>query len=217
MPQLNLIEMSVSDVIGVPETGLFASNVWLQNMSQTRNLRLHGLQNKDRKLIAFWGWEESRKYGIKTVKTPSFSPTIPFWVSRENCSPTGNGSKIKNIMGVLAEDLRAAGGIVSVALPVGVCDTQPFTWQGFKVIVRHTYRLSLEKSEAEIFAGYTSKRRNDIFRARRGGVKVSICNDLEPAYYYYLIYLYSILYLCYISAVSVLYLYSYYIKTIIYG
>ncbi len=182
MSKFETIEMSVCDTRNIPEAELFASNSWLQNISQYGNLKLHGLQDRDRNLVAFWGREESRKYGIKLLRTPRFSPAIPFWVSAGNYNSSSRNSRIKKVMAAFAEDLIEAGGIVSMALPVGILDTQPLTWNGFKVIVRYTYRLFLDKPEIEIVAGYASKRRNEISRAKRNGIEVCVSNNLEPAY-----------------------------------
>lgn len=91
------------------------------------------------------------------------------WLS--TLSRTSKYSRIKQFTSETIRFLKSKYSLIAVKFPFDYLDFQPFIWSGFDVNVTYTYILRKSPLE-QIWRGFDSKRRNDIKRAERDGLKV---------------------------------------------
>lgn len=112
------------------------------------------------------------------VKTPPYSPSNALLFNNPGKNQVKRASKEKKWLGEIAEFLKnQKNKVVFLAFPPEVVDMQPFLWAGLKVTPQYTYRLNLNQDVAQIEAGMSPERRNDIKRAIKDGVTVQQIED----------------------------------------
>ncbi len=119
-----------------------------------------------------------RRFGLTVVRDAPFTPECGPFVKIDAEHPVSVLQARRKALTAQAEflrDLRPA--LVFLSLPRDVTDLLPFIWKGFKVIPAYTYVLDLRRSMDQIVAGFTAKRRNDVSRAIRDGLKTRRIED----------------------------------------
>lgn len=143
-------------------------------------LNVFGIFDKGNKLTGGFHLFETRKYGLKYYRNPPFSPHIGLFFENRSKNPAKAQSTVKNILSAVSNFLLSLRfRMFSAALPPGISDSQPFTWDGFKVIPSFTYRIDLSAGPERIFGEMMPERRNDINKARKDGIETIEVSDMD--------------------------------------
>jgi len=93
-------------------------------------------------------------------------------------APVSISDSQREVVTAMAEFLtRRAIGIVRLSLDHSLVDAMPFCWRGFRVTPRYTYQIDLLRSAEDIIRRFSSRRRNDIAKAKRDGLTVHRVQD----------------------------------------
>lgn len=150
---------------------------WQKNVHGT-NLKIYGIFEEDGQLIGSFYLYISKKMGFNFIKTPHYMPGIGLVYNNRAQNEANSLSFNKKIVTLICEFLQALPyGVISIALPPEIIDTQPFFWNKFKVIPNYTYRLKLSQSAEEIEKRFSPEHRNSIKKALKDGVEVQRCSD----------------------------------------
>ncbi len=150
---------------------------WQKNV-HGENLKIYGIFEEDGQLIGTFYLYISKKIGFNFIKTPHYMPGIGLVYNNRTQNEANSLSFNKKIITLICEFLQSLPyGVISIALPPGVIDTQPFFWNKFKVIPNYTYRLNLKQSAEEIEKRFSPEHRNSIKKSVKDGVEVKPCTD----------------------------------------
>ncbi len=164
--------------IAAAKGGLFISTVWRALYGE--QLRPYGIFDNDGRIIGGFCLYTSSKAGMSHYKTPPFSPAIGLFYENPSVNKANAHSYDKALLAELAEMLgKLPWKVLTIALPCGLNDTQPFIWKGFSVIPNYTYHIRLDVTEEELYANMSPDRRNSITRAQKDKVEVVECGDKQ--------------------------------------
>ncbi len=159
---------------GVPAFNSFA---WQKNVHPV-GLKVFGIFEDDEQLIGTFHLHFEKKMGFTFIKTPHYMPSIGLVYDNRTQNEANSLSFNKKVIDKVCEFIQSLSyGVVSIALPPFVIDTQPFFWNKFKVIPNYTYRLNLGLSAEDIEKRFSPEHRNSIKKAAKDGVEVKPCND----------------------------------------
>lgn len=155
---------------------IFNSTEWLKLFGN--KLVLIGINNANNELIGAFFYATSIKFGLKFALTPSYTPSVGFFL----VNPAQNKSNAitfeKEVHQVISDYfLSNKYALISLAFPVNVSDTQVYYWKKFKVIPNYTYHLDLNQNQTEIFEQFTSERRKSIKKAEKDQLVIQRCFD----------------------------------------
>ena len=68
--------------------------------------------------------------------------------------------------------------VITFSIDRRIIDTQPFIWNKFKVTPRYTYLIDLSESYKNIWNRMSPKRRNDILKSEKDGVKIQLIKNV---------------------------------------
>ena len=143
---------------GVPAFNAFD---WQQNV-HGQNLKVYGVFEEDEQLIGAFHLHISKKMGFTFIRTPHYMPTIGLVYDNRTQNEANSLSFNKKVIEKICEFIEALPyGVISIALPPFIIDTQPFFWKKFKVIPNYTYQLNLSLTKEEIDALITQGKIGD--------------------------------------------------------
>jgi lipid II:glycine glycyltransferase (peptidoglycan interpeptide bridge formation enzyme) len=155
----------------------FSGFKWREHVHGT-NLKVYGIFEDDEQLIGAFHLYQSKKIGFTFIKTPHYMPHIGLTYNNRSQNESSRLSFNKKIIEHVCEFIQSLQhGVISIALPPFVIDTQPFFWKKFKVIPNYTYRINLGLSIEEIEKRFSPEHRNSIKKALKDGVEVKECHD----------------------------------------
>jgi len=150
---------------------------WQKNV-HGEHLKVYGIFEDDGQLIGAFYFYVSKKFGFNFIKTPHYMPGIGLLYNNRTQNEANSLSFNKKIITLICEFIQSLPyGVISIALPPSVIDTQPFFWNKFKVIPNYTYRLNLKQSAEEIEKRFSPEHRNSIKKSIKDGVEVKPCTD----------------------------------------
>ncbi len=150
---------------------------WKKNVHGD-HLHVYGIFEDDGQMIGAFHLNISKKFGFNFIKTAHYMPDIGLVYLNRTQNEANSLSFNKKVIELICDFIQALPyGVISIALPPFVKDTQPFFWNKFKVIPNYTYRLSLNSDAAEIEKRFSPEHRNSIKKAVKDGVEVKECTD----------------------------------------
>lgn len=157
----------------------FNSFAWQKNVHPS-GLKIYGIFEDDNQMIGTFHLHFEKKMGFTFIKTPHYIPHIGLVFNNRTQNEANGLSFNKKVVEHVCDFVKSLPyGVISIALPPSVIDTQPFFWNKFKVIPNYTYRLNLNLSAEEIEKRFSPEHRNSIKKAIKDGVEVKECKDLE--------------------------------------
>jgi lipid II:glycine glycyltransferase (peptidoglycan interpeptide bridge formation enzyme) len=156
---------------------VFNSFKWKKEV-HGENLKVYGIFEEDEQMVGAFHLYHEKKIGSTFIKTPHYIPHIGLVYINRTQNEANSLSFHKKIIEQLSEFIGSLNyGVISIAVPPGINDMQPFIWKKFKVIPNYTYRMNLSLSAEEIEKRFSPEHRNSIKKALKDGVKVSQCFD----------------------------------------
>lgn len=141
-------------------------------------LKYFQLLDKGGNPVAQFAVYSFNKLWQKHIITPPFLTDIQL---NSNCS-ANNESQVTNfhrdVLSTIATYFNERQHTyLELVLPNSVKDALPFIWNNYKVGVRHTYLLELQKTEEELLKNMSSQRRKNIRDAEKLNLEVKLIND----------------------------------------
>lgn len=159
--------------------GVFGSEKWLSIYGSA--LQLIGLYKDERQLAGGFFYLDTKKAGLRFVKLPPYTPHCGLFFENTSTNPSARNSARKEVMKDVCDYLIKLNPALTVlAFSTSHIDLQAFIWQNFKVIPNYTYHISLNKSLADIQAGFDSKNRNIISKVLKEQPEISL-NQESPS------------------------------------
>ena len=150
----------------VAANGIFGSREWLEVYGSA--LQLKGFFTEDNKLMGGYYFLESKKFGLRHVKLPPYTPHCGFFFETLSSNRSAQLTTGKEAMQTMADQLKQLGAqICTLAFPPGISDMQPFIWNKFKVIPNYTYRINLQNDLNLIRGNFDTKTRNTLNKASK--------------------------------------------------
>jgi len=125
----------------------------------------------------FFVWEH-RKFGLRVLRNPPFTPHVgPFYELRAS-NPAARTDEQRAVVEAMADYLSASGAaLLFLGLSLGITDSLPFFWRGWKAGARYTYRIDLAQDEDTLLAALSKERRNDVRKAQKDRISVEEARD----------------------------------------
>ncbi len=156
---------------------IFNSLLWEEKV-HSGNMKYYGIFEDDKQMFGFFHLYFAKVGGLTFIKNPPYVPNIGLCFTNKSSNKANALSYNKKVMELLAEFIESLSySVLSIALPPGHNDTQPFFWKEFKVIPNYTYHLDLSHTEEEIEKGFSPEHRNSLKKAIRENVEVKETND----------------------------------------
>jgi hypothetical protein len=158
-------------------TPVFDSFRW-QKEVHGNNLKIYGIFEADGQMIGAFHLYHQKKMGFTFVRTPHYIPHIGLVYNNRTQNESNSLSFDKKIIELVCDFVSGLNyGVISIAMPPGITDMQPFIWKKYKVVPNYTYRMDLSLSAEEIEKRFSPEHRNSIKKAIKDGVEVRPCND----------------------------------------
>jgi hypothetical protein len=139
-----------------------------------------GIFNGGGALIGGAAFQEERRWGLRIIRNPPFTPTCGPFMAVKSRNPVAVLEERRKLLECFAEQLdKEPAAISSLALDRGISDALPFFWRGFKVIPNYTYLLDLDVSLDDMRKNMSPVRRNDASKATRDGLMVTRTTDMS--------------------------------------
>ncbi|HRG39363.1 MAG TPA: hypothetical protein PK289_12600, partial [Bacteroidia bacterium] len=137
------------ETLAAENGNVFNSPSWIKLYDS--NLIHYGIFDNDQKLIAAFYLYQTKMVGLSYYKNPPYTPTIGLCYKNKAVNKANALAFDKSILTELAEFIQSLPyGLITLALPHHVKDTQPFIWKKFKVIPNYTYHLDLQLSAEQL-------------------------------------------------------------------
>lgn len=120
--------------------------------------------------------------GFKAVSHPPLTPYLGTVFKKRNSKYVTIISEEKEINKEFARGLKREFCSVNFSFPVGVVDLQPFIWEGFSTSIAYTYIIPLGGNLEDIWKDVDDKRRNDIKKAEKDGIRIIQSDDFRRTY-----------------------------------
>lgn len=155
---------------------VFNEESWLSVYASGFNC--YGIFDEGNNLVGGFNLFEYNKIGFKFIINPPFHPHCGLYLEDRNLSLVSENSFRKNVGKLLSEFLLTKGAaLIDISFPEEFNDIQPFIWKGFNSGLKYTYLLNLEKTEDEIWSGFSSERRKSIRRGQDDKLEAKINDD----------------------------------------
>jgi len=161
------------------EYTIFHTSKWLRTLDERTEFWV--LKNSNNVELAGIAFLRKRRYGLKIITHPVLSPYGGILINKKifvDSSKTKAHSNVKKIILEVLNNLKAKANVIVMELPKNYNDFHPFIWEGFDIKVHHSYILKKDKEDV-LWKNMDSKRRNDIKRAIRDGISISVDSDKE--------------------------------------
>lgn len=151
---------------------IFSSVSWLRMFGN--RIHIFGIYNGNKELVGSFYLFEERKFGLKILRNPYFTPHSGIFIKYPiGIKPVNKRTYAKEILRSVAKFIDALNySIVSFSLQRKIIDMQPFIWEKFKVVPGYTYVIDLGRDEKFIWNSFSADRRNDVTKALKDGVTV---------------------------------------------
>jgi hypothetical protein len=157
--------------------GVFGSKTWL--LRYGNELQLRGIYADDGQLIGGFYYLLTRKFALKFIKLPPYSPHCGLFYKIPGSNPASVTTFRKEVIDLVSAYFLAQGASLCIlAFPQREQDMQGFIWKNFKVIPNYTYQIDITKYLPEITGNFDSKNRNAIAKAAKSNLEVH-CNQLS--------------------------------------
>ncbi len=163
-----------------PQLPVYLQAAWLEAAAGGSEWGI-ALVEKGGEVVAAQPWFLKRKWGQSLCYQPFLVPYLGPWiVYPEGQKVSTRLSWEKELMSKLIRQLPPYGMFVQSFRPE-VANWLPYFWAGFHQSTRYTYRLALDKTEDELFAGLTESMRRQV---KKGGknTRVQETGLLETVY-----------------------------------
>jgi hypothetical protein len=115
-----------------------------------------------------------QKLGLGYAITAPFAPHIGLHYRQASEKRVSQQGHAKEVHRAISSFLKARKEIlIELALSTEEKDSQPYAWNDFEVMPRHTYLIQLEKPADELLAAMSPERRKNIRKAQGEGLNVS--------------------------------------------
>ena len=158
---------------------IFCSPWWLNATAGEGNWGLCEVKESG-KTVASMPWVMKYRFGLKTISQPSLTQTLGPWLAEP---PKGTKyakrlSRQKDLMEILIDQLPDYHVFRQNFAPE-ITNWLPFYWKGFQQTTRYTYRITNLRDLELIWSGFQDKIRTDIRKAKKQGVVVERCSDID--------------------------------------
>lgn len=145
------------------------------------DLDRYGLFDDDNKLTGgFFIYRSTAGRVITHYKNPPFTPHIGLFYENPSQNRSNYNTFDKAVLSCIADFLAELPcQLLTIAMPVGINDMQPFVWKNFSVVPNYTYLLDLSLTTEEMYGNFTTDKRNSISKATRDGMTVEVCTDMK--------------------------------------
>ena len=150
---------------------LFSTREWLALFDE--KMQTYAIFDKGQRLIGGFALYHERRWGLKVIRRPPFTPTVGPFYKQLASNPVAQLEEQRKILSAVVghlEQLKSA--LCMVPLPRGLSDALPFFWRDYKVIPGITYLIDLDRQPDELWRNMSGTRRNDIRKAQRDGLIV---------------------------------------------
>lgn len=143
----------------------------------------YGIYQNDGQLIGGFYLAINKRRNIKLLWSVPFAPYIGPFYKEEQKSYVAQLDFQKTLNTELAKFIDGLKyPVVSLKLSYNITDTQPYTWNKFKVVPNYSYILNLDQTEDQIWENMASENRNDIRKGEKEGLKVNQTTDYNMVY-----------------------------------
>jgi len=149
---------------------------WLKMFGS--NVEFFAFMEPDNRLIGGFSLYYESRFGLRFYRTPPFTPYTGPFLDVQAKNPVAVLNKWKEAITLMAKTIESRPyAVVSTFLNRGVNDTQPFIWNGFKVVPNYTYVIDLSQPSDQIWQQMSPERRNDLSKGIRDGLVVRQNDD----------------------------------------
>jgi len=151
---------------------VFLSEKWLDIYDKVQCV---GIFDNNNKIIGGFYYFIQKKIIFSYYRNAPYSPSInlTFKVNSKNKSKLlTEKKKILTLVSNFFKGKKAL--LLYCVLPSNINDTQPFTWNKFKIGVKYTYMIDLTETEENIRNNFSPERRNDIKKAIKDDVTLKL-------------------------------------------
>ncbi|MCB0760887.1 MAG: GNAT family N-acetyltransferase [Flavobacteriales bacterium] len=155
---------------------VFAQGKWLTTMAP--HAHLLGIYLPDGQLIGGLVCDTTKLKVLEVITPALLSPHCGLFYRVQSQNPSQQVSLDKSIAEAIAEWLKGQPQrAVLLPFPPTFNDMQVFTWAGYKVAPKYTYRIDLSAPLEEIRAHFSTSTRSVLKKAEDSGVKVEALSD----------------------------------------
>ncbi|MFC2001680.1 lipid II:glycine glycyltransferase FemX [Chloroflexota bacterium] len=162
-----------------PEGTLFHNTFWLKASGE--RFVIYGYF-KGGELFAGIPVSYTSSFKIKVAGLPLLTPYFGVVLKGRETKYVQRMSQDKEIVGELVRRLKKDFNAGLVHLIPGWVDLQPFIWEGLIPGIRYTYIIDLNMELEQIWGAMNDKRRNDIRKAEKDGIRVVAGDNFETTY-----------------------------------
>ena len=145
-----------------------------------KELKLYSILNDDGQLIGGFHLFIKTTKGITRIMNPPYTPTIGLFYENAAQNKANRLSFDKDVMTELVSFLKKIkNSVLMISLPDFVIDTQPFYWNGFKVVPNYTYKIDLSQSIEQMNSDMASLKRTNLRKNTTDGIVVEKASDLK--------------------------------------
>lgn len=161
---------------------LFHSQEWINNYPEDKLVQC-AILNKNEDVIGCFIYFVFKKFKFQFIITPPFTPDIQLTYINPAESVVGKNSFTKDILALLADYFnQLKSPFISLHLPKGIVDSQPFIWKGFASKLRYTYLVDLSKTTEELWDNLSSEKRKSINKAVKDELQIKQSDNAALVY-----------------------------------
>ena len=161
---------------------LFTSGAWTSLYDGDQLCRC-AILNNNNEIIGCFVYYRFKKSIFHFVISPPYTPHIDLFCVNPAESVVGKNTFNKELAEALSlyfSSLKTH--YLSLNLPAGLTDTQPFIWAGFNSRTRFTYVIDLQQNETQLWDNLASEKRKSINKAQKDGLEISETHQYDVVY-----------------------------------
>ncbi|MGZ3884296.1 MAG: GNAT family N-acetyltransferase [Bacteroidia bacterium] len=156
---------------------VFSSISWLGMFGP--HLKLFGIYNNNNELTGSFFIFGTTKKTLQLNICPPFTPHNGLFFENRAENNSNVQTTVKHVLEEVAVFLSGMGSqLLEFTLPVAITDTQPFTWEKFKVKVKYTYHIDLSLPAETLLANLSSEKRKSLNKAQKDGLDIKETRDM---------------------------------------
>ncbi|MFT4678553.1 MAG: hypothetical protein ACI84C_000757 [Flavobacteriales bacterium] len=161
--------------------GVFSQPKWFDTFGHNA-LRI-GLFQMDGQLVGGFLCTMTPLKVLKVLSPLRFTPHAALFFKQNTSNAAGSTQYEKSVGKAISTwILEQSVKTVLLPFPWSYDDMQSFTWDGFRVAPKYTYRLSLEPSGEAIRANFSQSAKSAIKKAEKSEIVVTICDDAQKVH-----------------------------------
>lgn len=154
---------------------------WLQTIFRFQDKKIETrvivCLDKEENIVGGIAFGSMRKYGIRMVIRPYLSPFSGVLVTHKKSKYLSKDIQFrKEVLRHLIDFIEKDHKIIDLNVPPDITDIRPFSWKGYDITVRYTFRKRLEKEEG-LFKNFDPALRRQIKKAEKNAIKVQHVSD----------------------------------------